>query len=44
MFTSPLYVFNANFSFLSELGYSFLGNCNFYDYLVIRLRVVQFGL
>ena len=35
----------SNFLFLSQLGYSsFLGNSNFYDYLVVRLRFVQFGL
>ena len=37
----PISPFFANFPFLSYLGYfSFHGNCNFYDKLVIRLRVV----
>ena len=34
--------FNANFPLFSQLGYfSFLGNCNFYDLLVIIVLVIN---
>ena len=37
--------FNANFPLFSYLAiFLFLGSCNFYDKLIIGLRVVQFGL
>ena len=46
MFTLPLSLFYCKFSpfFITPLFYFFLGNCNFYDYLIIGLRVVQFSL